>query len=233
MTFQGFDRKAVELLRTLPGLDAESYAAHRELLGEDLIKPGGELVGELAPRFEGGLAMSARTSVSPLHTDLRFAPAGSPRYKDHLLLTAWHGPDKRTGVTLWIRLDADTVGFACGVGFTPQVRDRWRQAVASENGEGLARTLAALQAAHREHDFEIIGELLKRPPSPWDEQHPRAELLRRTGFQLRFTEPLPTELVGQPALMPWCKQRVEQLEPVLRWLVAVLASGRRATATAS
>jgi uncharacterized protein (DUF2461 family) len=229
VTFQGFDREAVELLRTLPSLDAESYAAHRERLAEGLLKPGAELIGELVPRLDLGIGGGPRSSVSPLHTDLRFAPAGSPRYKDHLLLTAWHGPDKRSGVTLWIRIDADTVGFACGVAFTPQVRDRWRQAVAGEGGEELARSLAALEAAHRDHGFEILGELLKRPPSPWDEQHPRAELLRRTAFQLRFAEALPAELVERPELARWCGQRVDELEPVLRWLVAVLTGGRRPT----
>jgi uncharacterized protein (DUF2461 family) len=227
VTFSGFDRKAVELLRTLPGLSAEAYAAQRELLTEGLIKPGGELIELLARHLDVAGTAAARCSVSPLHTDLRFAPAGSPRYKDHLLLTAWHGPDKKTGVTLWVRLDADTVGFASGVVFTPEARDRWRRGVASEAGQALVESLARLQQAHREHRFEMLGELLKRPPPPWDELHPRAELLRRTAFQLRFSEALPGELVEQPELAGWCTRRLEELLPVHRWLVEQLATGRR------
>jgi uncharacterized protein (DUF2461 family) len=227
LTFQGFDRRAVELLRALPGLSAEAYTAQRELLAEGLIRPGGELIKMLARHLDVAGTTAAPCSVSPLHTDLRFAQAGSPRYKDYLLLTAWHGSGKKTGVTLWVRIDADTVGFASGVVFTPEVRDRWRRGVASEAGQVLVEALTRLQEAHREHRFELIGELLKRPPAPWDELHPRAELLRRTVFQLRFREALPGELVGRPELAAWCTQRLDELLPVHRWLVEQLATGRR------
>lgn len=227
MTFQGFDRRAVELLRALPGMDAEAYAVQRDLVADGLVRPGGELIEELAARLVVAGAPAARSSVSPLHTDLRFAPPGSPRYKDHLLLTAWHGADKRTGVTLWIRVDAETVGFACGVAFTPEARDRWRRGVASDAGAQLVEALASLRQAHEAHCFELIGDLLKRPPTPWDDHHPRAELLRRTAFQVRFTQALPVELIDGRELVGWCGQRVDDLLPVYGWLVEQLATGRR------
>lgn len=228
MTFQGFDRKAVELLRVLPGFEVAEYATHRELLAEGLLKPGGELIGVLARRLEVG-APAMQTACSPLHTDLRFAPPGSPRYKDHLLLTAWHGLDKRAGVTFWLKLDAEMVTFAVGVTFTPETRDRWRQAVAGEAGKTLSAVMASLAQQHRHHRFELQGDVLKRPPPPWEENHPHAELLRRTGsLQMRFAEPLPPELVDQPDLAAWCGHRLEGLLPVFRWLVVHLPAGRRA-----
>lgn len=227
MTFQGFDRRAVELLQALPGMDAEAYAGQRDLVAEGLVRPGEKLIEELAKRLAVPGSPPARSSVSPLHTDLRFAKAGSPRYKDHLLLTAWHGTDKRTGVTVWIRIDTASVGFACGVAFTPEARDRWRRGVASEAGAQLVAALQALEQAHAEHNFEIIGELLKRPPPPWDDNHVRADLLRRTAFQVRFTEPLPAGLVDREGLVAWCGQRVDELVPVVRWLVEQLGTGRR------
>ena len=228
MTFQGFDRRAVELLRVLPGFEVAEYATHRELLAEGLLKPGGDLIGVLARRLEVG-PPAMRTAISPLHTDLRFAPAGSPRYKEHLLLTARHGPDRRSGVTFWLKLDAETVTFAVGVTFTPETRDRWRQAVAGEEGKALAATLAQLAQQYRNHRFELQGDVLRRPPPPWDENHPRAELLKRTGFlQVRFVEPLPQEQVDQPELAAWCGHRLEELAPLFRWLVVHLPAGRRA-----
>lgn len=225
--FQGFDRKAVELLRVLPSFDAGEYGTHRDLVADRLVKPGGDLISALASHLEVG-APATRTAVSPLHTDLRFAPAGSPRYKNHLLLTAWHGPDKKNGTTFWLRLEADAVTFAVGVTFTPESRDRWRHAVGGEEGVGLAAALGTLAEQHHAHRFEISGDLLKRPPPPWEENHPRAELLRRTTtFQVRFTEPLPWELVDQPDLVAWCGSRLDGLLPVYRWLVTHLG-GRRA-----
>lgn len=227
--FQGFDRKAVELLRVLPSFDAGEYGTHRDLVADRLVKPGGDLISMLARRLEVG-PPAPRTSVSPLHTDLRFAPAGAPRYKNHLLLTAWNGPDKKTGTTFWLRLEADAVTFAVGVTFTPETRDRWRQAVGGEEGEELAGELEALAERYRDHRFEISGDLLKKPPPPWEESHPRADLLRRTTtFQVRFTESLPWELVDQPDLAAWCGERLEGLLPVYRWLVVHLVSRRART----
>ena len=99
MTFNGFDREAIAELRALVGLDAAGYASCRDRLRRGLLEPAraflDELVGEL-----GEPLTIARGSISPLHTDLRFAPAGAPRYKDHLLMTVWHGPDKKAGPTL-------------------------------------------------------------------------------------------------------------------------------------
>lgn len=100
MKFAGFDRSALEQRERLPSFDAAGYARERDELNRGLIAPARALVGEVARDLDAPLTTS-RGSVSPLHADLRFAPAGAPRYKDHLLLTTWHGSDKKTGPTLW------------------------------------------------------------------------------------------------------------------------------------
>jgi uncharacterized protein (DUF2461 family) len=228
VAFRGFNRGALELLRVLPGLDAQGYAEHRERLEEGLIQPGKDLIGQFVPLLELKPFGLPKSSVSPLHTDLRFSPAGSPRYKDHLLLTAFHGPDKKTGVTMWIRIDADNVSFACGMAFTAQGRERWRRGIAAETGRELVEAMKAIEAKHREHGFEIQGEMLKRPPAPWAEDHPRAAYLRRTGFQLRFTEPLPD--VELPSFFGWSAERVGEMRLVYHWLVANML-GRRPTSS--
>jgi hypothetical protein len=40
-------------------------------------------------------------------------------------------------------------------------------------------------------DPDVAGAPLKRIPSPWDANHPRADLLRMNSFQIRFREKLP------------------------------------------
>jgi hypothetical protein len=149
---------------------------------------------------------------------LRFAPAGAPRYKDHLLLTAWHGSDKKTGPTLWIRVDSSSVGFASGVAFTPAIREGWRAAVGGAGGARLASLLDELRKRHARHDLEVAGDALRRVPRPWTDEHPRAELLRKTGFQVRFRVPLPREAEG-PEFAPWCAEHLTELLPTHRWLV--------------
>lgn len=223
MTFEGFDRAAVALLADLPKFDASAFAEHRAQLTAGVTGPGASRVHEVAEQLDASLTVVPRSSVSPLHTDLRFAAPGAARYKDHLLLTTWHGPDKKTAPTLWIRIDATSVGFASGIAFTPDNRDRWRRAVTGPRGASLAGSIDVLFAVHGKHSLEIAGDQLKNVPSPWDDDHPRADLLRRTAFQARFREPLPASL-ERPAFSGWCTARLRQLLPLHRWLVAELAT---------
>lgn len=219
MSFVRFDPAALALLAELPTWDAERYGQHRADLADGVTGPGRDLITDLALRLDPELTVTPRGSVSPLHRDLRFAPPGSPRYKDHLLLTAWRGEDKRTAPTLWLRIGAERAGFASGVGFTPAIRQRWREAVADESGALLAAELTRLSA---ERGAEVAGDRLKRVPAPHPADHPRAELLRATGFQVRFTDELPDELTGED-FVAWCQRRFDALLPVHRWLVAHVA----------
>ncbi len=214
MTFSGFDSAAVALLGRLPSMTAEEYAAHRATLTAGLTRPAGELIADVAALLDADLTVVARSSISPLHRDLRFAPEGTPRYKDHLLLTTWEGADKRSSPTLWVRLDAERVGFASGIGFDPSTRERWRSAVGGVAGEGLGSVLDRL-AVDRAAD--VAGDRLKNVPAPFDADHARAELLRHTGFQVRFVEPLPAS-VAAPSFVDWCAERLDALMPVHRWL---------------
>ena len=64
---------------------------------------------------------------------------------------------------------------------------------------------------------------MQRVPKPWPADHPRAELLRRTGFQVRFYEALP-KCVHGAGFLRWCTRRLEELLPIHRWLVAELGA---------
>lgn len=221
MKFEGFDKDTLALLPELPSFDEDSYARHRKVLGEQLRKPALALITTVAESLELPLTIDPRGSVSPLHRDLRFAKAGTPRYKDHLLLTTWQGEEKSSSPVLWLRIDATSVGFASGIAFTPDIRDAWRAAIGGKAGEPLAKLLRSLSASQAKHSFEIDGPLLKRVPKPWDQEHPREELLRRTGFQVRFMEALPAS--AQTARFPqWCAKRLSKLVAVHTWLATEL-----------
>jgi hypothetical protein len=221
MIFVGFDLEMVALLDQLPAWDADEYRAYKTRLAAGITAPGAALIEEVAHQLDAELTVVPRSSVSPLHRDLRFAPEGASRYKDHLLLTTWEGSDKNTSPILWIRVDARRVGFASGVAFTPVVRGRWRSAVGGAAGEEIARSLEGLIA---DRNAEIAGDELKNVPAPFGADHPRAHLLRRTSFQARFVDDLPDSL-GSPGFADWCIERLEALLPVHRWLVANLTKG--------
>jgi uncharacterized protein (DUF2461 family) len=214
VSFTGFDPAAVALLAELPDWDADRYSSRKDELAAGVTKPGLALIEDVAGRLDADLTVTSRSSVSPLHRDLRFAPEGSPRYKDHLLLTAWQGADKRTSPTLWIRIDSERAGFASGIGFTPEIRDRWRSTIGGDDGADLTVILDDLTATR---EIDVAGDEVKRVPAPFDAEHPRADLLRKTGFQVRFSEDLP-ETISDPSFADWCAKRLESLFPVHRWL---------------
>ncbi|MEO1056773.1 MAG: DUF2461 family protein [Actinomycetota bacterium] len=215
MSFVGFDPAAVALLAELPTWDAERYDAHRDQLKAGVTTPGRELITAVADDLPTELTVSNRSSVSPLHRDLRFAAADSPRYKDHLLLTAWHGDDKRTGATLWLRVDSAQVGFASGISLDGAHRDRWRSAIADDPGVALTSAIDDIVATT---DADIAGEQLARVPKPYPREHPHADLLRHTGIQVRYIEPLPDD-VGTADFASWCAARLDRLLPVHHWFV--------------
>lgn len=222
MTFLGFDRAAITLLSELPRFGKTEYAKHSELLSAGLREPGLQLIQAVAEAVDPSLTADRHTSVSPLHRDLRFAAIGTPHYKDHLLLTTWEGREKKIAPTLWIRIDSEFIGFASGIAMSPEIRERWRLAVGGPQGQAFAQQIAVLQKAHSEHEFEAVGDTLKRVPPPWDEKHPRADLLRMNRLQVRFRERIP-KVIDRPAFAEWCEQRLLSLIPVHRWLVTELA----------
>lgn len=218
MTFTGFSSEALALLPKLPGFEIDEYNAQRDCLGEGLRLPGTALIHALADALPANLVVVPRSSVSPLHRDLRFAKPGAPRYKDHLLLTTWEGPEKSSAAVLWIRVDGTSVGFATGIAFTKAIRDRWRDAVASDAGRSLSKHLTTLEKKYASQGFEIDAERNKRVPKPWDDSHPRSDLLRAKNFQARFMEPHPPSITDKH-FTSWCAKRLEPLLPVHRWLV--------------
>ena len=218
MAFAGFDPKAIDMLQKLPGFDGEQYAANKGFLKEGLLLPGGDLIEEVAMRLDADLTVVRRSSVSPLHSDLRFAKPGTPRYKDHLLLTTWSGHDKKTAPILWLRIDSGGIGFASGMGFDPKNRARWREAVGGDVGESLSKAVAKLNRGTNRSRSEYAGAQLKKVPGPWPADHPREDLLRMNAFQVRFMEPLPSS-VGKPAFAGWCATRLKRLLPIHEWLL--------------
>ena len=142
MSFTGFDPEAVALLDRLPDMTAEEYADHKAILTAGVTEPGRASIIEVAQLLDADLTVAPRSPVSPLHRDLRFAPAGAARYKDHLLLTTWQG--RAMGESPMCRIDATRAGFASGIGFTPAIRARWRERVGGESGVTLAKELEVL-----------------------------------------------------------------------------------------
>ena len=223
-SFSGFDLAAVTKIEQLPTWSRDDYAAHKAHLKAGLIDPAIALIIEVAENLSEQIGSELNVSpkiggsVSPLNRDLRFAKDKAVLYKDAVMLTTWDGADKRSCPVFWIRLGHDSVGFANGIGFDKVRREQWRAAVADDTtGPQLVEHLAKLQQ-HKTYD--LAGEELKNVPKPWDNDHPRAGLLRHAGFQVRWSEPWPKakQRADKPGFAEYCTDRLSELVPTHVWL---------------
>ena len=218
--FTGFPQEGLDFLRELGQQDKPWFDANRAVYDEHVVAPTKAFVTAIGERLADSFAPAINAvpkvngSIAPINNDLRFAPDKSP-YKDHLLLRFWEGADRRTSPTLFLRVGADDVGFAVGAALTSL--EVWRERLDdAATGEALTEALATLGKGR---SLDLAGDGYKRVPKPYDEDHPRATLLRfKGGFQARWAEPVPASITGRK-FTDHCMKRLARCADVHRWLV--------------
>ena len=221
--FTGFPQTGLDFLTTLGTKNKTWFDANRRVYDSDVVPHAKafvvELGEQLADRISGGIEYAPKTngSIAPINNDLRFNPDASP-YKDHLMFKFWEGPDKKLAPMLWVRMSpTEGVGFASGIVISKV--DRWREAI-DEHGESFAADLAELAKKQR---ADVVGEGLKRVPKPYAEDHPRGDLLRHKGFQVRWIKKTP-KVVTTAKFASWCATELERTAAVHHWLVEHLGN---------
>ena len=222
--FAGFDDDALGTLKALPGWTKQDRAADKaaydhlvettkrfaQAVGDRIRETVSETVA-VEPKING--------SISPFNRDLRFAEDRSRPYKDHLMVSFWDGPNKKMSPTLRVRITPTATGFGGGMVFDKPALDRWRRAVAADEGASLGSALDDLGTAHP--NLDVPEPELKRVPGDFDPDHPRGELLRHKSLHVRWEEPNPSS-IATPVFVDWCGERLDDLGPVHRWLCAQL-----------
>lgn len=66
------------------------------------------------------------------------------------------------------------------------------------------------------------GDALKKVPKGYDENHPRAELLKRKRLGIAFP-PLAKGALASPDLLPWLVTHAKKIAPLVGWLVFAMA----------
>ncbi|MCO4747711.1 MAG: DUF2461 domain-containing protein [Proteobacteria bacterium] len=209
-------RPAQAFLRGLRATNERAwFEDHRKAYEQDLIEPAKAFVREAAVALadiDGELVAEARVngSIFRMNRDLRFSKDKRP-YREELGFRFWVG-DRKQGLSgFYMRVLPEAIGVATGMwAFDKHSRERYRNAVAGDEGEALAATLTALQA----RGGHITAEELKRTPKPWTDEHPRASLLRKKGLVVGIEDALD----AGPGVVDTIIERWNAIAPVHHFL---------------
>ena len=221
--FPGFPKDTPRFLADLSRHnDRPWFQAHRQRYEDSYLAPAEEFVlamGQQLRKLSRDVRYEPKinASISRINRDIRFSKDKRP-YKDHLDLWFWQGKDKKASAGYWFSLKAKEVHLGAGLYmFSPELLERYRSAVLeSRRGAALATALAAATRA----GAKIGGAANKRVPAGYNADHPRAELLKRTGLYVYEPLRLPAEAFT-PRFPAFCLTHWRKMAPVEDWLAAL------------
>jgi len=137
------------------------FEAHRRQYEDEVKAPLVAMLAELEAEF------GPAHRISRPHRDIRFSADKSP-YKLNIYADCERGG--------YVALDADGLVAAGGRYMVDGDQlQRLREAVGNDRS---GKQIAGIVAELREKGYDVEGQELKRVPSPWPQDHPRAELLK-------------------------------------------------------
>lgn len=184
--------------------DRDWFRENKARYDSALKRPSEKLLAQIANWMRGAQGMTPRTKLFRPHRDVRFAEDKTP-YHIHLHMM-WSLPDGRAWM-LGIAPDYATLGAGM-MGFDSAQLDRWRAAVASEEGGVLADMIDA-------SGWRVDPPALKQVPPPYPADHPREALLRYKGF-VAWQDGLDDGLAQNPEQT--LKQSITGFGPLMDWL---------------
>jgi uncharacterized protein (TIGR02453 family) len=175
--FQGWPKPALSFFQGLRQDNSKAYFERNRQVYQAAVRQPTEdffaaLQRELGPGWE--------VKIFRINRDLRFSKDKRP-YQEHAsgYLAA---ANRASG--LYVQVSEEGMYLAAGAHeMDPGQLQRYRDAVAGKEGEKLAKVLATLER----DGYAITEPRLKRVPSGYPSDHPRADLLRRTGMMASRT----------------------------------------------
>lgn len=171
-----FPRDTVDFLQALKANNNRDwFKANKERYEAAIKWPAEAFSDEMVRRLEKLTKIAHTGKVFRIHRDVRFSKDKTP-YNAHLRVsfTPRHGT---ADPPAWF-FGVDPQGCAMGAGylaFDKQRLDSFRSRIDKLAGKSLIKLLDRL----RKDGFRISEPELKRVPSPFAGDHPRADLLRR------------------------------------------------------
>jgi len=171
-----------------------------------LKKPAKLLLDTIAPKLGGLLDQTVTTKLFRANRDVRFSKDKTP-YSTHLHMM-WSPQGNGTQPVYFFGIAGEYVRTGAGLmNFDKAQQTAWRAWVSEREGDALQTRLDAAVSAGATYGKPE----LKRVPSPFGNDHPRAELLRRKSLVLwnDIGSKASSDLVGA------IEQSFAQFEPVM------------------
>lgn len=220
MSFDGFPKQTLTFLNNLKKHNTrEWFQDNRADYEAFVVDPSRAFVEEMGVRladFDPGLLAEPKVngSIRRINRDTRFSNDKTP-YKDHLDFFFAHQSFK--GRPLYgVRFDTKTLGLGAGqYGFEEATLARYRKRIADDKtGKPFAAALKKLD----KDGFGATGQNWKRVPKGFDEDHPRAELLKHNGLFVGADLPIPKEFHTE-SLPTFVMRHFRKFRPVVDWLI--------------
>ncbi len=170
--FAGWPKPALQFFNGLKRDNSKAFfEAHRATYENDVRGPMEALMAEL----ERDVGSGWETKIFRINRDLRFSPDKRP-YKEHVGAVFM---SSARAVGFYVQISGEGLYLAIGSHeMAPDQLTRYRDRVAGEDGGRLARVVDSLV----KRGYQVTEPTLKRVPAGYASDHPRAELLRRTGL---------------------------------------------------
>jgi uncharacterized protein (TIGR02453 family) len=207
--FAGWPKPALQFFAGLQKDNSKAFfEAHRATYEDDVRGPMEVLLAELQRDFGAGWD----SKIFRLNRDLRFSPDKRP-YKEHIG-AVFMSSARATG--FYVQLSAEGLYAVNGAHeMMPDQLTRYRDAVAGKEGDRVARIVGSLVKA----GYNVTDPSLKRVPSGYASDHPRADLLRRTGLMAGRSWRPGSWLQSDEALAR-VRQVLKDSKPLTTWLEA-------------
>lgn len=178
----------------------------------DLKAPAAAYMEAMKAEIDTRTGLAHATRLFRIHRDLRFSKDKTP-YNTHVHIS--FVPRDAAGVApAWMMgLSGSYFTLGCGAfAFDKPGLERFRETVAGEDGVAIAQTCTDLAAG----GVRLSEPDLKRVPTPYDRDHPRADLLRHKGLA-GWIDHAPGQGLGQNGLA-LSVAGFERLEPLFAML---------------
>ena len=226
-SFTGFPPEGLQFLADLgQNNDRDWFNARKQLYMDHIVAPAvafvetmGERLRFISPHIQYDTRTNGQGSLMRIYRDTRFSEDKSP-YKTWIGIRFWEGGGKASeNPGFFFGFDATAGGLHVGMhGFDKAMLTAYREAVDDDElGSELKTALAAVRGAG---NYEINGEHYKRVPRGYDQDHPRADLLRYNTLYVSSPGIEPAVL-SSAGLVDVVMDHCEKMAPVQRWLVKV------------